>query len=427
MDDGADVSLAGRVLSERYRLDELIATGGMGVVYRGEHVKLRKPVAVKLLLPHAAERKELVERFEREAVAGARVHHPHVVAARDFGRETDGSHFLVLDYVDGANLAKDIAAGPMALEAVTTTAALPPSDRKGKGHTVRMTREGSPARTGQGTVIMRGPVAKPSPSSPLVDVAARLRELPPAAWAGAGVLFVVGVLFALLATRKGRADGAPSAGRTAGVAVIAPTVAPVPTPSARQALIEVDGFDATTWRARLLGASEEEDWASGGKALLALAQIDDEALADGRRRGAAVAVASALAFAGGETADGVFAALKNAFGADGIEVLFEIVRTRGATRASARASEILASPEVAPRVPASMRLALEFRKASCEEKRGMFARMVEQGDRRALDELVILRDSKCERDSDPCCFREDKDIATAIKQLRERLKVGGGP
>src|SRR5262245_52984253 len=107
--------IVGRVLSDRYRVDELIAEGAMGAVYRGEHVRMRKQVAIKLLHAGAEERPELVARFEREAIAGAHVVHPNVVAATDFGELPDGSYFLILEYVDGTTLRELIERGPMPL------------------------------------------------------------------------------------------------------------------------------------------------------------------------------------------------------------------------------------------------------------------------------------------------------------------------
>src|SRR5258708_18104428 len=76
----------------------------MGVVYRAEHLHLRKPVAIKVLLPEFTEVPEVVARFEREAVAAGRIRSPHVAAATDFGRLSDGAFFLVMEYVDGRTL-----------------------------------------------------------------------------------------------------------------------------------------------------------------------------------------------------------------------------------------------------------------------------------------------------------------------------------
>src|SRR5262245_31235218 len=107
--------LIGQVISNRYRIDELLAMGGMGAVYLGEHVLMRKRVAIKILHPRVENLKELVERFQREAIAGAHVQHPNVATATDFGQLEDGSYFLILEYVRGVTLHDLIDKGPMAV------------------------------------------------------------------------------------------------------------------------------------------------------------------------------------------------------------------------------------------------------------------------------------------------------------------------
>ncbi len=97
-------ALVGTVLAGRYRIDKLIGTGGMGAVYCAEHVHMRKAVAIKVLHKEMTFLPEIVARFEREAVAAARIEHPHVAAATDFGRLDDGSFYLVLEYVEGRSL-----------------------------------------------------------------------------------------------------------------------------------------------------------------------------------------------------------------------------------------------------------------------------------------------------------------------------------
>jgi eukaryotic-like serine/threonine-protein kinase len=97
-------SLVGRVLAGRYRIERLVGSGGMGSVYRAEHVLMRKACAVKVLHPEMTQVKEVVARFEREAVAAARIENPHVVAATDFGELEDGSFYLVLELIDGQSL-----------------------------------------------------------------------------------------------------------------------------------------------------------------------------------------------------------------------------------------------------------------------------------------------------------------------------------
>jgi serine/threonine protein kinase len=96
--------LIGQILAGRYRIDDLLGSGGMGSVYRAEHVHMRKAVAVKVLHREMTALPEIVARFEREAVASARIQHPNVAAATDFGKLEDGSFYLVLEFVEGRSL-----------------------------------------------------------------------------------------------------------------------------------------------------------------------------------------------------------------------------------------------------------------------------------------------------------------------------------
>jgi len=96
--------LVGTVLADRYEVQALIGRGGMGTVYRAEHVHMKKLVALKVLHQHMSQSPELVARFEREAVAAGRLQHPGTVTATDFGRLKDGSFYLVLELVDGKSL-----------------------------------------------------------------------------------------------------------------------------------------------------------------------------------------------------------------------------------------------------------------------------------------------------------------------------------
>jgi serine/threonine-protein kinase len=105
----------GDVVAERYRVKAVLGEGGMGVVYRVEHTHLRKAYALKVLLPEWSSKREMVARFEREAIAAGRIQSPHVVAATDFGRLADGSFFLVMEYVNGRTLRSvlEAEAGPL--------------------------------------------------------------------------------------------------------------------------------------------------------------------------------------------------------------------------------------------------------------------------------------------------------------------------
>jgi serine/threonine protein kinase len=104
--------LVGRVLSDRYRVDARVAHGSFGAVYRGVHLHMKKMVAIKVLHPDVENFPELVERFQREAMAGAHITHPNVAAASDLGTFDDGAYFLVQEYVRGQTLREAIDQGP---------------------------------------------------------------------------------------------------------------------------------------------------------------------------------------------------------------------------------------------------------------------------------------------------------------------------
>jgi serine/threonine-protein kinase len=104
----------GQVISGRYRIERLLGEGGMGAVYLAEHTAMRKRVALKLLHKEMSENQEVVARFEQEGFAAARVEHPNVASATDFGRAEDGTVYLVLEYVEGTPLRETISRGPMA-------------------------------------------------------------------------------------------------------------------------------------------------------------------------------------------------------------------------------------------------------------------------------------------------------------------------
>ena len=110
-DTEAGESLVGTVLAGRYRIERLLGSGGMGSVYRAEHVLMRKACAVKVLHREMTQVKEVVARFEREAVAAARIEHPNVAAATDFGQLENGSFYLVLEFIEGKSLSQLIADG----------------------------------------------------------------------------------------------------------------------------------------------------------------------------------------------------------------------------------------------------------------------------------------------------------------------------
>ncbi|MCX5747058.1 MAG: serine/threonine-protein kinase [Proteobacteria bacterium] len=87
-----------------YRLDKILGRGGMGTVYAGEHVYIKRPVAVKILHPQFARYQEAIHRFLREARAATSINHANIVDVTDFGIMADGPVCFVLEYLEGKSL-----------------------------------------------------------------------------------------------------------------------------------------------------------------------------------------------------------------------------------------------------------------------------------------------------------------------------------
>jgi len=101
----------GSTLAIRYRIIAPLGEGGMGTVYRGVHEALRRPVAIKFLQQKIHGNREMVARFEREAVTAANLRHPNIADAIDYGTLPDGTLYLVMELVDGMPLRKLIPQG----------------------------------------------------------------------------------------------------------------------------------------------------------------------------------------------------------------------------------------------------------------------------------------------------------------------------
>jgi serine/threonine protein kinase len=101
--------LVGQTINDTYVIQQRIGCGGMGDVYKAVHNKLDAAVALKIVKPALLAHPAMVHRFEREARAASRLHHPNVVAVTDFGQSKDGMLFMVMEYVAGKSLAQVIA------------------------------------------------------------------------------------------------------------------------------------------------------------------------------------------------------------------------------------------------------------------------------------------------------------------------------
>lgn len=97
----------GSILSGKYRIDEEIGRGGMGVVYRGVHMIMDKPVAIKVINPILSAEPKFLEMFKAEARSLAAFRHPNVLTVHDFG-ESEHRYFLVMELLAGRSLKNEM-------------------------------------------------------------------------------------------------------------------------------------------------------------------------------------------------------------------------------------------------------------------------------------------------------------------------------
>lgn len=98
-------ALVGRVLDQRYRIEEAIGYGGMGVVFKARHVIIDKVLAIKLLRSEHASQPDVVKRFLLEAQLASRIKHPNIVDISDYGQIPGGTAYYVMEFLTGETLA----------------------------------------------------------------------------------------------------------------------------------------------------------------------------------------------------------------------------------------------------------------------------------------------------------------------------------
>jgi serine/threonine protein kinase len=121
-----------------YEILTPLGAGGMGEVYKARDTRLDRTVAIKVLPEHLSQKPQLRERFEREARAVSSLSHPHICPLYDVGHQ-DGIDFLVMEHLDGENLAQRLKKGPLPLDqalryAVEVASALDHAHRHGIVH-----------------------------------------------------------------------------------------------------------------------------------------------------------------------------------------------------------------------------------------------------------------------------------------------------
>jgi serine/threonine-protein kinase len=94
----------GQIIEGKYRIVRLIGEGGMGAVYEGENVRIKRRVAIKVLHAATATNAEAVQRFEREAQAAGRIGSDHILEVLDLGTLPNNDRFMVMEFLDGEPL-----------------------------------------------------------------------------------------------------------------------------------------------------------------------------------------------------------------------------------------------------------------------------------------------------------------------------------
>ena len=100
----ADIGQPGHIIDGKYRITRLLGTGGMGAVYEGENIRIRRKVAIKVLHGSVSSQPDVVARFEREAQASALVGSEHICEVLDLGELPDTSRYMVMEYLEGDTL-----------------------------------------------------------------------------------------------------------------------------------------------------------------------------------------------------------------------------------------------------------------------------------------------------------------------------------
>ena len=159
----------GQILSDKYRIEQLLGEGGLGCVYKATDTMLSRPVAIKELRPELTQDRTIIQRFRNEAVAASNLNHPNIVTVYDLV-QVGGTNCLVMEYLEGGSIADLVAREGKVTVANTTDIALRVCDALAAVHghgithrdikpgTTLLTKEGKPKLTDFGIAHMpRGP------------------------------------------------------------------------------------------------------------------------------------------------------------------------------------------------------------------------------------------------------------------------------
>ena len=111
----APQTLVGRVLEGRFRLDRLLSTGGMGVIFEATQLSVGRQVAVKLLKPTLSDEFDLMRRFTQEVEVVANLAHSNIVSLIDAGQDAGGLTYLAMEFIQGETFRQALQAGRLTL------------------------------------------------------------------------------------------------------------------------------------------------------------------------------------------------------------------------------------------------------------------------------------------------------------------------
>jgi serine/threonine-protein kinase len=170
-------------------------------------------------------------------------------------------------------------------------------------------------------------------------------------------------------------------------------------------------------------ATDSKEWGRGAEGLATLAEVSPESFDDRSVVNDTIAIAAGIEVGGGEKADKVFDALTSKLGSTGLDILYEIVSTRGGSKAASRATDILRTKDVIDRASPALRVAMELRDATaCKDRLALLERARTEGDTRVVAVLDNMRQLDCVAKSGECCFKTNPAVADTIKQIYARLR-----
>jgi hypothetical protein len=123
----------------------------------------------------------------------------------------------------------------------------------------------------------------------------------------------------------------------------------------------------------------------------------------------------------GSEPDQVYEILVTKMGTDGIDILYEMVTTKGGSDAAVYSKKLLDRPDILARGSPAVQVAYKLREAkSCDEIRALFGDIREHGDGRSLGQLYLIGKRRCSRYGGACCLENDKDLDTTIKAVQAK-------